>query len=235
MQKIKEIDLIEDSSVKNHRNTSKLNNNKQIKAYRVFLYFFDEIRGHIPLFMYPSEPINENEREILSIHSIWWHQERFLPPFKFNSIDLELEGIIYTATLFLCHTRRTRRRSGMDLTKWKPERFVLIVKISSSFSFNTKEILYKLKTRIQDDIGEDLCFLVENYQRKTENSHVGELIEEKSKTILAQLTSLCKLFSPQRNESKLMAQPVIKMKQDIFVNPDSRKAKKLRFLISNNN
>ncbi len=231
MQKIKEFYLNENSLVKNNRNVYKLNQNKQISSYRVFLYFFDEIRGDIPLFMYPSIPINENERQILSNHSIWWHQDQFLTPFKFNSIDLELGGVIYSATLFLCHTYRTKRRSGMDSNKWKPERFVLIVKTPSSVSFSTKEMLHEMKTRIQDDIGEDLCFLVEDFLKKTENSQVGEFIEKKSKAILKQLTSICNSFNPKKNEIKLITQPEKKIKPNIIPNPDSRKLKKLRFSI----
>ncbi|MFX1284916.1 MAG: hypothetical protein ACFFB5_14740 [Promethearchaeota archaeon] len=231
MQKIKEIDLIGNSLIKNHRDIHKLNHNKQNTVYRVFLYFFDEIAGHIPLFKYPSTPLNEKDRQILSIHSIWWHQDKFLTPFKFNSIDLELGGITYTATLFLCHTHRTRRRSGMDSTKWKPERFVLIVKIPSLVSFSTKELLFKLKSRIQGEIGEDLCFLVENYIKKTENSYVGDFIEKKSRAILKQLTSLCKSFSPKKNKVKIIAKPERKTIQDILINSDSREINELRFSI----
>jgi len=231
MEKIKKIDLNGNSLVRNQKNIYKLNHDKQTIFYRVFLYFFDEIRGHIPLFIYPSFPINENERQILSIHSIWWHQDKFLTPFKFNSIDLELGGVIYSATLFLCHTHRMKRRSGMDSSKWKPERFVLIIKAPSSVSINTKEILHKLKTRIQDDVGEDLCFLVENYLKTSEKSQVEEIIEKKSKTILQQLSSLCKSFNPKTNEARLIPQTEKKSERDIFAIPSSSKLKKLRFSI----
>ncbi|MFW9903025.1 MAG: hypothetical protein ACFFFH_01715 [Candidatus Thorarchaeota archaeon] len=153
--------------VKNYKNVYKLNYNKQTTSYGVYLYFFDEIRGYVPLFTYPSRLIKETERKILLFHSIWWHQDKFLTPFKnFDSIDLEFGGVIYSATLFLCHTHRMKRRSRMDSNKWKPERFILIVKEPTSVSFNTKEALCKLKTKIQKDIGEDLCFLVENYLKK---------------------------------------------------------------------
>ncbi len=231
MEKIKKFDLNGDSLVKNHRNIYKFNHDKQTISYRVFLYFFDETRGHIPLFIYPSGPINENERQILSIHSVWWHQDKFLTPFEFNSIDLELGGVIYSATLFICHTHRTKRRSGMDSSKWKPERFVLIIKAPSSVSFNTKEILYKLKTKIQGDVGKDLCFLVENYLKTSDNLEVGEFIERKSRTILKRLTSLCNSFNPKDNERQLIIQPKKEIKPDIFPNSNSRKLKKLRFSI----
>ncbi|MFX1505755.1 MAG: hypothetical protein ACFFDC_06525 [Promethearchaeota archaeon] len=221
MEEIKNLDLNGDSLVKNQKIVNKLNHDRQTILYRVFLYFFDEIRGHIPLFVYPSLPVNENERQILSVHSIWWHQDKFLTPFKFNSIDLEIGGVIYSATLFLCHTRRTKRRSGMDSSKWKPERFVLIIKVPSSVSINTKEILHKLKTRIQGDVGEDLCFLVEDYLRKT-NSQVDEFLEKKANRILKQLEFICK-SNLNKNENKPITQPKKKIKSGFSQLPEFKK------------
>lgn len=231
MQKFQTLNLNENSLVKNNRNIDKFYQNKQIPSYRVFLYFFDEIRGDIPLFKYPSMPINKNEEQILSNHSVWWHQDKFLPPFKFNSIDLELEGVIYCATLFLCQTYRPKKRSGMDSTKWKPERFVLIVKAPSIISFYVKEILFKLKTKIQDYIGDDLCFLVEDYLKNTKNSQNDEYVGKKSKTILKQLTSLCNSFNPFKNDFKLITPPKKETKPRNLPDSNPRRPKKLRFFI----
>jgi hypothetical protein len=112
----------------------------------------------------------------------------------------------------------------MDSAKWKPERFVLIIKAPSLVSFNIKEILFKLKTRIQDHIGEDLCFLVKDHLKNTKNSQISEYIGKKSKTVLEQLTSLC-------NELKLSTQPKKKIRPRNLLDSNPRKPKKLRFLI----
>lgn len=174
-------------------------------SYGFFLYFFDEIRGHIPLFSYPKELLNdENEKQIISIHSIWWHQDKFLETDKFTTMDLELRGVTYSATLVLCKTRRTKRRSGMDSTKWQAERFVLIVRAPSVVSFIAQEILHELKTRVQGNIGENLCFLVENNLKKDENSEIGEFLSKKSREIEQQLSTMCNSLIPKIPISKLL-------------------------------
>ncbi|MFX1282047.1 MAG: hypothetical protein ACFFB5_00265 [Promethearchaeota archaeon] len=173
-------------------------------TYGFFLYFFDEIQGHVPLFAYPQELLNnKNEKQIISIHSIWWHQDKFLELNKFISMDLELGGVIYCATLILCQTRRTKRRSGMDSQKWQAERFVLIVKAPSAVSFIAQEILHELKTRIQGVIGENLCFLVEDHLKMQEDPEFGELLKKKSNHIEQELVKLCVSLIPKTPISKL--------------------------------
>jgi len=176
-------------------------------SYGFFLYFFDEVKGHVPLFAYPQELLkNKQEKKIISIHSIWWHQDKFLESEKFISMDLELEGVIYCATLILCQTRRAKRRSGMDSKKWQAERFVLIVKAPSAVSFIAQEILHELKTRIKGSIGENLCFLVENHLKMEEKSEIAEFLKKKADDIEHQLIDLCISLIPKMPIAKLEVQ-----------------------------
>lgn len=175
-------------------------------SYRFYLYFFDEIGGHIPLFSFSKNTFEEEkERKILSIHPVWWHQEKILESSKFLSLDLEMEGVVYSATLFLCKSKRKKRRSGMDSSKWENERFVLIVRSPSSVSFIAQEILHELKIRIQGNIGEKLCFLVENYLSTDEKSEVREFYTQQSKSVEQQLTNFCQELIPKTPIAKLEA------------------------------
>ena len=71
-------------------------------SYGFYLYFFDEVGGHTPLFAYSEDSSDDkNEKKILSIHPIWWHQEKFLKYEKFQTLDLEIGNVVYSATLFL--------------------------------------------------------------------------------------------------------------------------------------
>jgi len=213
-------------------------------SYGFFLYFFDEIQGHVPLFVYPQELMNnKDEKQIISIHSIWWHQDKFLETDKFISMDLELGGVIYCATLILCQTRRTKRRSGMDSEKWRADRFVLIVKAPSAVSFIAQEILHELKTRIQGSIGENLCFLVENHLKMQEDSEVEDFPNKKSKDITQQLVKLCTSLIPKIPISKLEDQLEESYREELDEStattveepqiqvPPIKKHKKLRFSI----
>lgn len=190
-----------------HSLTADVDQSTTDDSYGFFLYFFDEVQGHVPLFAYPQELLkNKNEIQIISIHSIWWHQDKFLETDKFISMDLELGGVIYCATLILCQTRRTKRRSGMDSKKWQAERFVLIVRAPSAVSFIAQEILQELKTRIQGSIGENLCFLVENHLKMQEDSEIGDFLQKKSKDIEQQLINLCISLIPKIPITKLDVQ-----------------------------
>ncbi|MFX1516316.1 MAG: hypothetical protein ACFFC6_08405 [Promethearchaeota archaeon] len=176
-------------------------------SYGFFLYFFDEVKGHVPLFAYPQELLeNKQEKKIISIHSIWWHQDKFLESEKFISMDLELEGVIYCATLISCQTRRAKRRSGMDSKKWQAERFVLLVKAPSAVSFIAQEILHELKTRIRGSIGENLCFLVEHHLKMEEPSKEAEFLKKKADDIEHQLIDLCTSLIPKMPIAKLEVQ-----------------------------
>ena len=132
------------------------------RSFGFFIYFYDEKRGHVLLFAHPSNlKDNESEKQILQIHPAWWHQEQFLKSDRFSTIDLELSGVIYSATLFVCKSQRVKQRAGMDAAKWQQERFILIVKAPSEVSFIAQEILQEFHSRINDQFADKLCLLVE--------------------------------------------------------------------------
>lgn len=214
-----------------HSLTADVDQSTTEHSYGFFLYFFDEVQGHIPLFAYPQELLNnKNEKHIISIHSIWWHQDKFLETDKFISMDLELRGVIYCATLILCQTRRIKRRSGMDSKKWQAERFVLIVRAPSAVSFIAQEILHELKTRIQGSIGENLCFLVENHLKMQEDSEIGEFLQKKSKDIEQQLINLCISLIPKIPITKLDVQLEESPQEEIYESIEAaiQESKKVR-------
>ena len=71
--------------------SSRINDHELTKdhPYCFFIYFFDELRGHTPLFAYPSHALeNATRRRFLSIHPVWWHQDQFTSS-KFHTIDLK--------------------------------------------------------------------------------------------------------------------------------------------------
>jgi len=196
--------------------------------YGFYIYFFDEIKGHIPLFAFPSELLtNEHDKRILSIHPIWWHQDQFLETAKFKTIDLELEEVTFAATLMICQSDRTKKRFGMNSLKWKGERFILIVRAPSTVSFIAQEILYELKLRIQDSIKNDICILIEKKTTKFDDSEQQRILIEKSNNIEAELSLLCQSLIPKVPLSKLkdFSQP------SLTEEPESKKLRKLRFSI----
>ncbi|MFX0084757.1 MAG: hypothetical protein ACFFAU_03710 [Candidatus Hodarchaeota archaeon] len=216
-------------------------------SFSIYLYFFDEISGHIPLFTYSRDSLNdENEKQILTTHPVWWHQEKFLETQKFLAMDLEIGEVVYSATLFFYNAKRKKKRSGMDSTKWEKELFVLIVRSPSSISFITQEILYELKTRINMNIGEKLCYLVEYYfsfnekfeEREDQNRifYPHWFLSNQKEAIELKLTEICQDLMPQTSFKKLQAyledeKERLIQNQNVPQAKELLRPKKLHFLI----
>ena len=201
------------------------------RAYGFFIYFYDEVRGHILLFTYPTHlKSNENERNILAIHPAWWHQERFLKSEKFNTMDLELSGVVYSATLFVCDAKRLKRRPGMETTKWRQERFVLIVKAPAEVSFIAQEILQEFHSRINNEFKGKLCYLVEHDLGIENREETKENIEGKRIQIQKELNEICASLIPSIPINKLanLFRPV--ETKETTAKPDVPQ-KKLRFSV----
>lgn len=208
--------------------------------YGFFIFFFDEIKGHIPLFTYPPELIEEKyDLQILAIHPIWWHQEKFLKPDKFNTIELELEGVIYSATLFLIQTERAKKRFGMDSRKWQDERIVLIVRAPSGVSFIAQELILELKDRIQGEIGDSLSILIDAFITKPQDPETEQWMKKKKKSVNEKLSTLCESLIPKIPLSKLEQQLETKILSvnssppafQSGISEESKKLRKLRFSI----
>ncbi|MHA1330920.1 MAG: hypothetical protein ACTSR2_07575 [Candidatus Hodarchaeales archaeon] len=188
----------------NHKDitNNKANSDKK-DPYGFFIYFFDEVRGHIPLFVYPKDLLrNETEKQILSVHSIWWHQDKFIESEKFSSIELEIGDILYAATLLFCKSKRKRLRSGMNALKWQYERFVLIVKAPSAVSFIAQEILHEFKKRIAKDLSNKLCVLVEKSMSGLDHKNHHGIIQ-KAKEVETELIDICETLTPNVPIAKL--------------------------------
>ena len=68
--------------------------------YQVFLCYFDESRGHIPLFTFPNElKYSAEDLRIIKIHSIWFLDAKAQE--DLSHVDLEYGDKIYLAMKFL--------------------------------------------------------------------------------------------------------------------------------------
>ncbi len=174
------------------------------RSFGFFIYFYDELQGHSLLFTYPKTLMsNENERAILAIHPAWWHQDQFLKTEKFSTMDLELSGVVYSATLFECEAQRLKRRSGMKAMKWQKERFILIVKAPSEVSFIAQEILQEFYSRIKEDYSKHLCYLVRFQLESSAQMSSKDFSPENAKLVEEELTEICQSLSPNTPLNKL--------------------------------
>ncbi|MFX1273693.1 MAG: hypothetical protein ACFFBP_11450 [Promethearchaeota archaeon] len=80
----------------------------------VFLLYFDEKLGHIPILVSPEDVIKKNEEKmhILRIHSIWFLD--LSDKTSLDRVDLEYGDKMYFAKKFLVPSKRIKRRAGLE-------------------------------------------------------------------------------------------------------------------------
>ena len=93
----------------------------------VYVLYFDEKRGHIPLLIYPNDKYKDDKNYMRPIkyHSIW-----FLPVEEqagLDHIDLEYKKYIFFGKKFLTKSKRIKRRAGLE--EETPETIVIIVSL----------------------------------------------------------------------------------------------------------
>ncbi|MFX0115832.1 MAG: hypothetical protein ACFFB3_14880 [Candidatus Hodarchaeota archaeon] len=126
--------------------------------FTVFLFFFDEARGHLPLLTYPKK-LKSDPKEIqtIKIHPVWWLPEEEESPRE--PVVFEFGGRGYIAKKFHALSKREKYRSGMDSST--PETFVLAIGAPRDFVFLGQELLPLLYSRILSSVGDKLYVLCE--------------------------------------------------------------------------
>ncbi|MHA1276322.1 MAG: hypothetical protein ACTSRC_01140 [Candidatus Helarchaeota archaeon] len=157
--------------------------------YEIFLAYFDEAYGHMPLFTYPSHLKKDKEEcRIISIHSIWWLDTESQQDLE--HVDLEYHNRNFLATKFKAKSLREKSRSG--LTTETPETFVLIVSVPINLTPFGTNMLSTLFNKIQD-IKDELYILIEKElacEKPIKNQKDKEIIK-KGETIESKLLKIC--------------------------------------------
>ncbi|MHA1273047.1 MAG: hypothetical protein ACTSVV_17370 [Promethearchaeota archaeon] len=123
----------------------------------VYILYFDEERGHVPLLIYPSEKYKNNKKFMRPIryHSIW-----FLPvEADLDHIDLEYKGYTFFGKKFLTKSKRKKRRAG--LVEETPETIVIIVSLPNDLSIFGDELIRILTQKIREDFEDKLFQIIE--------------------------------------------------------------------------
>ena len=134
--------------------------------YEVYLLYFDEEKGHIPLLIYPSEDFKYNLEKMrpIKVHSIWFlsvEEQKEL-----DHVDLEYKEKTYFAKKFFTPSHRKKRRAGLE--EKTPETIVIILALPSKFVVFGDELIQSLTERIQV-----------NYERKLSKVIKAEIAKEK--------------------------------------------------------
>ncbi|MHA1312235.1 MAG: CBS domain-containing protein [Candidatus Helarchaeota archaeon] len=188
--------------------------------YNVFLCYFDEARGHLPLYTYPEHlKCDENIIKIIKIHSIWFLDTNLKDDLQ--HVDLEYHNRLYLALKFLGKSWREKSRAGLE--KETPETYVLILSVPKQFSFLGSELIMNLYSKIQK-YKDELYILIkkEHASYKVIKSEKDLTIIKEGKVIEEELNKCCKSLLPEIPEDL--------NKIESITSAETRKNQKLAYL-----
>ena len=124
--------------------------------YQIFLCYFDEAMGHLPLYTFPSElKYDENELRIIKIHSIWFLDAEAQE--DLSHVDLDYGDKQYLAMKFKGKSWRSKSRAGIE--RDTPETYVLIISLPREYSFLGSDLLISLYSKIKE-LADSLYILI---------------------------------------------------------------------------
>ena len=157
----------------------------------VFLLYFDEEFGHMPLLITPDESLRENDdiMRLVKIHSIWFLDisDQTSP----DRIDLEYQEKMYFAKKFMVPSVREKRRMGSEDDLF--ETIVLILSLPIDMDIFGGALLKKISKRIIKHFRLKLAFLIEaelakidviKTSKSRESIKVGEAIKNRIKALI---------------------------------------------------
>ena len=127
--------------------------------YEIFILYFDEEKGHIPLLIYSDEKIEDNPEKMrpIFIHSIWFLDIEELD--CDDHVDLEYKDKMYFAQKFCTKSEREKRRSGLE--KETPETIVIILALPIKLVVFGSELILKITQKIKEIFSEQLSELID--------------------------------------------------------------------------
>ena len=118
----------------------------------VYVMYFDEAQGHMPLLIYPVDQYRNN---IAFMRPIKYHPIWFLSLDESDAldhIDLEFKGYTFFGKKFLTQSKREKRRAGLE--EETPETIVVILSLPEKIELFGVELIRLLTQGVQDKYGD---------------------------------------------------------------------------------
>ena len=152
----------------------------------IYLLYYDEVRGHIPLLICPDDSIKNDEEKMRPIHfhSIWFLNKK--EDADSDNIDLEYRDKIYFAKKFHVTSKRKKGRAGLEVDS--PELIVIIIALPTEMNIFGDEILNKITENIITNFESFLTQIIESEIAKSKlininiaNPQIKEIIKKGDK------------------------------------------------------
>ncbi|MFX1532359.1 MAG: hypothetical protein ACFFBC_14675 [Promethearchaeota archaeon] len=123
----------------------------------VYVLYFDEKKGQIPLLMYPDDRLRNNKRYMrpVNYHPVW-----FLESAELDHIDLEYKGYTFFGKKFSTKSDRPKRRAGLETET--PETIVLIVSLPIELEIFGDGLIRKLTEELRSKFEDQFFEVIES-------------------------------------------------------------------------
>lgn len=126
----------------------------------VYVLYFDEAQGHVPLLIYPNDRYKDDKKFMRPIkyHPIWFlsaDEQEVL-----DHIDLEFKGYTFFGKKFLTSSKRRKRRAGLE--EETPETIVVIVSLPTKLEILGDELIKQMTTEIRENFEKNLFEIIES-------------------------------------------------------------------------
>lgn len=142
------------------------NENRTKELCDIYLLYFDEVLGHIPLLIHPDDPDKRNEdiMRIITFHPIWFLNEKEQD--SLNRIDLEYKEKMYFAKKFYIKSDRKKRRAGLEQSRI--EKIILIIVLPTDLDIFGGALLKKMTDVLNTEFHDTLFNVIESELAKLE-------------------------------------------------------------------
>ena len=123
----------------------------------VYVLYFDEKKGQVPLLMYPDDRLRSDKRYMrpINFHPVW-----FLETEELDHIDLEYKGYAFFGKKFKTKSQRQKRRAGLETET--PETIVIIVSLPVELEIFGDELIKELTEKLRDKFEDQLSEVIES-------------------------------------------------------------------------
>ncbi|MFX1380130.1 MAG: hypothetical protein ACFFA4_13670 [Promethearchaeota archaeon] len=137
--------------------TRKVEKNPKEDLCVVYVLYFDEKKGQIPLLMYPDDRLRNDKRYMrpINFHPVW-----FLETEDLDHIDLEYKGYTFFGKKIQTKSNREKRRAGLE--DETPETIVIIVSLPSELDIFGDELVKRLTDELKNQFEDKLYEVIES-------------------------------------------------------------------------
>ncbi|MHA1914191.1 MAG: hypothetical protein ACW986_09770 [Promethearchaeota archaeon] len=138
-------------------NSDSLEKNPNEYLCVVYVMYFDEKKGQIPLLMYPDDRFRSNKKYMrpIDFHPVW-----FLETEELDHIDLEYKGYAFFGKKFTTKSDRQKRRAGLESET--PETIVIIVSLPIELEIFGDDLIHKLTDDLRTNFEDQFYEVIES-------------------------------------------------------------------------